>query len=258
MKDKNYRSLLKAISWRVTGTVDTIVISFLITGNIKIASSIGAIEVITKIILYYLHERIWALTDWGKTTTQNVKKQEFTLEKKRKTDLTNTNGKVLWFIGLSGAGKSTIANIVEQNLHEMKIHTKILDGDNLRLGLNNDLGFSKKDRDENLRRVAEVAKLFSDNATTVLCCFITPLESQREMIKSILGDDVTFIYVKANMASCEKRDVKGLYKKAREGKIADFTGISSPFEEPKSANLIINTEEISAPNAAQLILDYNS
>lgn len=153
-------------------------------------------------------------------------------------------GATLWFTGLSGSGKSTIATLLEQRLFERGCTAYVLDGDNMRHGLNRDLGFSPDDRSENIRRIGEVAKLFTDASVIVLCAFISPYRVDRERVRqSMRAGDFMEIYVKASLATCEARDPKGLYKKARAGGIADMTGISSPYEPPERAELVVDTEQ---------------
>lgn len=149
--------------------------------------------------------------------------------------------KTIWFTGLSGAGKSTIANALEKRLAEQGRHTMILDGDNVRMGLNRNLGFEEADRVENIRRVAEVAKLMNDAGLIVLTSFISPFREDRRRAKEIIGDDFIEVYVSTSLEVCEMRDVKGLYKAARQGKIADFTGISSPYEVPEQPDVTVDT-----------------
>lgn len=146
----------------------------------------------------------------------------------------------IWFTGLSCSGKSTIANELDKLLNKNGYHTMILDGDNIRLGLNKDLKFSNDDRIENIRRIAEVAKLMNDAGLINIVSFISPLEINRIMAKKIIGDKFFLVYVNTSLEECEKRDKKGLYKKARNGEIKDFTGISSPYDIPKNANIVIN------------------
>lgn len=151
---------------------------------------------------------------------------------------------VIWLTGLSGSGKSTIANILEQKLFNEGIQTYVLDGDNIRLGLNNDLGFSDKDRKENMRRIAEVAKLFSNSGVLTITAFISPFSNERELCKQIIGEENFIeVFVNTDLSTCEQRDPKGLYKKARAGEIKMFTGIDSPYEVPISPQLIIDTND---------------
>lgn len=152
--------------------------------------------------------------------------------------------KLIWFTGLSGSGKSTIASVLEVDLFNKGAHTYILDGDNIRSGLNNDLDFSDSHRKENIRRIAEVSKLFVDAGTVVLTAFISPFEEDREAVKKLVGaDNFIEVFVECPLEVCEQRDVKGLYAKARAGLIKNFTGIDSPFEAPKNPDIKVNTAE---------------
>jgi len=173
---------------------------------------------------------------------KHIKKQEYTINRQDREGLNTHRSCLIWFTGLSGSGKSTIANLLEKKLHEQQIHTYSLDGDNLRRGLNKALTFSKEDRTENLRRTAEVAKLFVDAGIVVIAAFISPYIKIREEIKEIVGtDDYIEIFVNTPLEVCEQRDVKGLYKKARAGELKNFTGISAPFEIPVNPTIEIKT-----------------
>lgn len=167
------------------------------------------------------------------------------------------NSFLLWFTGLSGSGKSTIANKVEEVLHKKGIKTYTLDGDNVRKGLNNDLTFVPEDRTENIRRIAETAHLLIDAGLVVLAAFVSPYKKDRENIKTIVKD-VNFVevYINTSIEECERRDVKGLYKKARVGKITDMTGVSSPYEAPTHPDIEILTEILSIEEAVQKIMDF--
>ncbi|MFV0571561.1 MAG: adenylyl-sulfate kinase [Xanthomarina gelatinilytica] len=167
------------------------------------------------------------------------------------------NSFLIWFTGLSGSGKSTIANVVEQRLHKEGIKTYILDGDNIRKGINSDLSFSPEDRTENIRRIAETANLMIDAGLVVLAAFVSPYKKDRENIRSIVKD-VNFVevYVNTSVAECERRDVKGLYKKARAGEIKNMTGISAPYEAPEHPDVEINTEHVSVEQAVKQIIEY--
>lgn len=178
------------------------------------------------------------------------------LDRAAKEDLLRQKGVVLWLYGLSGSGKSTIANEVERVLHGEGRLTVILDGDNLRTGLNSNLGFSDEDRTENVRRVAETAKLLAGQGIIVLVSVITPLRRQRAAAREIIGPDFHEIYVKADFDTCAERDPKGLYAKAKEGKIGQFTGKDSGFEEPEDPALLLDTQARSVDQCAADLLGY--
>lgn len=166
------------------------------------------------------------------------------------------HAKVIWFTGLSGSGKTTLASALERNLFERGYLTQILDGDNIRTGINNNLGFSPEDRKENIRRIAEIAKLLINSGVICLCAFVSPSEETRETVRNIVGqDDFLEVFVSTPLEVCEKRDVKGLYQKARNGVIKNFTGISAPFEIPKNAKLSIDTSDKSVEECVVILLD---
>jgi len=188
---------------------------------------------------------------------KNITKQEFLIEQKDRLNLSKHKPICLWFEGLSGSGKSTLINHLDQYLVKNNFHTYVLDGDNLRLGLNSDLGFSENDRDENLRRAAEVSSLMVDAGLFVLAGFITPNEAQRKLIRSkFKNDQFIEIFISTPLDICEKRDIKGLYKKARDGKIDNFTGISSPFEYPQNADLTIDTSNKTISECLSTIISF--
>lgn len=183
-------------------------------------------------------------------------RQKFELSKEHRQSLKKHGSFLIWFTGLSGAGKSTLANAVEVRLHEMGVHTYTLDGDNIRGGINKNLQFSPEDREENIRRVAEISKLFVDAGIVVLGSFISPFEKNREEVKRIVGaENFVEVFLNTSLEECERRDVKGLYQKARKGEISSFTGISSPYEAPKNADIEIKTEELSVVEAADKVME---
>ncbi|RMA93319.1 adenylyl-sulfate kinase [Hydrogenothermus marinus] len=164
---------------------------------------------------------------------------------------------ILWFTGLSGSGKSTLAHAVEEKLFERGINTYVLDGDNIRTGLNKDLGFSAEDREENIRRIGEVAKLFVDAGIITLTAFISPYRKDRNFVRNLVEEDEFIeIYVKCPLEVCEQRDVKGLYKKARQGIIKNFTGIDDPYEEPENPEIVVETDKMSLEESVKKIIDY--
>ncbi|MGH6697103.1 sulfate adenylyltransferase subunit CysN [Sphingopyxis sp.] len=187
---------------------------------------------------------------------QNVHWQATDIDRDMRAGLKNQRPALLWFTGLSGSGKSTIANLVEKKLHRMNRHSFLLDGDNVRHGLNRDLGFTEADRIENIRRVGEVAKLMSDAGLIVITAFISPFRVEREMVRGMLPEgEFIEVFIDTPLAEAEKRDVKGLYKKARAGQLKNFTGIDSPYEAPESPEIRIDTTAMTPEEAADLIID---
>jgi bifunctional enzyme CysN/CysC len=188
--------------------------------------------------------------------SQNVHWQALDIGRKQHADLKNQKPAVLWFTGLSGSGKSTIANLVEKKLFRMNRHTFLLDGGNVRHGLNKDLGFTEADRIENIRRVGEVAKLMADSGLIVVTAFISPFRAERETVRAMLPEgEFIEVFIDTPLAVAESRDVKGLYKKARSGELKNFTGIDSPYEAPVNPEIRIDTTAMSPDEAASLIVD---
>lgn len=187
---------------------------------------------------------------------ENIIKHDYEVSKLQRQELLHQNSLLLWFTGLSGSGKSTIANALEFKLHEEGFKTYALDGDNIRKGINNDLTFSPEDRKENIRRIAEVANLMVDAGVIVLAAFVSPYKKDRENIAQILGiDNFVEIFVNTSIEECERRDVKGLYKKARAGEINDFTGVNAPYEEPDSPDVEIVTDGLTIEECVLRIYD---
>jgi len=178
------------------------------------------------------------------------------VNKEQKEKLIQQKSFILWFTGLSGSGKSTIANELEKKLYEKGKLTVLLDGDNIRHGLCSGLGFSVEDRKENLRRVREVAKLFCDNAIITLVSFISPFKEDRELARKLTGKDFIEIFVDCTIEECEKRDPKGLYKKAKNGEIKDFTGIGQEYEKPDNPEIIINSDQMTVEESVNKIVEY--
>lgn len=189
------------------------------------------------------------------SNTQHITPQSFHLTREMYSAQYKHHSKVIWFTGLSGSGKSTLANELSKMLFKQDIKVFVLDGDNTRLGINKDLGFSLEDRKENIRRVAELAKLFLDSGTVVITSFISPITSDREMARKIIGEpDFIEIFIDCPIDVCETRDIKGLYAKARSGQIKNFTGIDSPYERPDNPSLIIDTSTHSIEYCIEKIL----
>lgn len=187
-------------------------------------------------------------------TEKNLTWQNLDITRELREQQLKQTAVTVWMTGLSGAGKSTIANEVEKRLFAEGKHTMLLDGDNVRMGLNQNLGFGEADRVENIRRVAEVSKLINDAGIIVLASFISPFHQDRRNAKEIIGDRFIEVYVSTPLEECEKRDKKGLYKKAREGALSDFTGISSPYEIPQNPDIVVDTSRHSIEESVDLVL----
>nr|WP_321245608.1 adenylyl-sulfate kinase [uncultured Psychroserpens sp.] len=188
---------------------------------------------------------------------ENIIAHTYQVSRKERVVSNNHNSFLLWFTGLSGSGKSTIANLVEKELFDMRIKTYSLDGDNIRKGINNDLTFAPKDRTENIRRIAEISNLMIDAGLVVLAAFVSPYKKDRQNIRTIVKD-VNFVevYINTSVEECERRDVKGLYKKARAGEIKNMTGISAPYEAPDQPDIEIKTEIESIEDSVKRIVDF--
>ena len=220
-------------------------------------------------ILYYLHERVWFRVNLGlpnrerrkrnkEENTKNIKAQQFKISEIHRNKQNNHASFVIWFTGLSGAGKSTLANALEQKLFNKGIRCYTLDGDNVRLGINKDLDFSESGRRENIRRVAEIAKLISDAGVIAIASFISPFNEDRENAKRIIGESKFIeVYVDCPLEICEQRDTKGLYRKAKKGEIKDFTGISSPYEVPEDPFMVVNSASRKCPRLRRKNLHKN-
>lgn len=270
MADSRVRHLAKTITWRIVGTIDTMILAWVISGDPVTGLKIGAAEVVTKMILYYFHERVWYRINFGldrrverkkrlkraESVSKNIVKQDFKIDSIKRQKLLNQKPVLIWFTGLSGSGKSTLSNLLENELHESGFKTYALDGDNIRQGLCNDLAFTEEDRIENIRRIGEVSKLFLDSGIVVLSSFVSPFRADRDSVRELIGKDRFIeVFVDCPLEVCEKRDVKGLYKKAREGKIKNFTGIDSPFEIPENPDLIVKTAEEDSKESLRRLLE---
>ena len=188
---------------------------------------------------------------------ENIIRHQYEVSRSQRQKLLNQNSFLLWFTGLSGSGKSTIASALEHKFHEKGFKTYALDGDNIRKGINNDLTFSPEDRKENIRRIAQVANLMVDAGVIVLAAFVSPYKKDRENIANIVGNDnFVEIFVNTSLEECEKRDVKGLYKKARAGEIKDFTGVNAPYEAPDAADVEVVTDHLTIEESVEKI--YNA
>ncbi len=178
------------------------------------------------------------------------------LSREDKESLLHQRGIMIWMTGLSGSGKSTVAIGVERELHNRGILCRILDGDNIRAGINSNLGFSEEDRRENIRRIAEIGKLFVDTGIVTIACFVSPTTELREMARKIIGEkDFREVYIATPLDECERRDVKGLYARARRGEVKDFTGISAPFEAPTTPDLSLDTSKMALKEEVEAVIE---
>ena len=193
----------------------------------------------------------------NKITNQNTIWREPTIYRKDREGMNSHKSTIIWFTGLSGSGKSSLAHALEDVLHKHKIRTYVLDGDNIRQGLCKDLGFSSTDRTENIRRIGEVSKLMMEAGSIVLVAFISPFRSDRKIVRELVdAGDFIEVYCDSPLDICESRDVKGLYKKARSGEISEFTGISSPYEAPDNPELILDTTKLSINECVDKLISY--
>ncbi|AFS79521.1 adenylyl-sulfate kinase CysC [Gottschalkia acidurici 9a] len=189
-------------------------------------------------------------------TSDNVVWHSSSINREDREELLGQRGTLIWFTGLSGSGKSTIANALQERLYKKGKLTYVLDGDNIRHGLNGDLGFSLEDRKENIRRIGEVGKLFVDSGIITLGTFVSPLREDRLQVRNLLKQDFIEVYIKCSLETCEQRDPKNLYKKARNGEIKDFTGIDSPYEEPENPEIILETDVEDIDTCIDKIIEY--
>jgi bifunctional enzyme CysN/CysC len=205
----------------------------------------------------YSNETVAAgMIDFALRRATNIHHQNLTVSKAARSQLTHHKPAVLWFTGLPGAGKSTVANLVEAGLHARGIHTVMLDGDNVRHGLNKDLGFTEADRVENIRRIGEVAKLMTEAGLIVLCSFISPFRDERRMVRELVGaDEFIEIFVDTPIEECIARDPKGLYKRALAGEIKNFTGVDQPYEVPENAELHLMAGSQDAGSLAHWVIE---
>ncbi|WP_129709837.1 adenylyl-sulfate kinase [Priestia megaterium] len=191
------------------------------------------------------------------TDNRDITWHDYAITKKQRRNQNGHESFIIWFTGLSGSGKSTIANALAQTLFIREINSYVLDGDNVRHGLNKDLGFSEKERAENIRRIGEVSKLFVDGGIVILTAFISPFKENRDQVRQLVEPkEFIEVYVKCSLDECEKRDPKKLYQKARAGKLKNFTGIDSPYEEPVNPELVIETNSYSVEECVNKIINY--
>lgn len=259
------RDLAKAAFWRLIGSLDTIILAYMVTRSWSVALRIGILELLTKIVLYFLHERIWrrvrtrssAAAKDTDPPADHLFHQTYAITRQAREQLNNHPAFTIWLTGLSGSGKSTLASELDKWLYQQQIRSYIIDGDNTRLGINKDLDFSREGRQENIRRVAEMCRLFNEAGIVVISSFISPFEQDRRAAAAIIGEEnFTEVFIDASLQICAARDKKGLYQLAKEGKIKDFTGISSPYEAPVKPDLHIHTDHSSIEDSTKIITQW--
>jgi adenylylsulfate kinase len=232
-KESHFRSVIKAFSWRFWATVTTMLLVYIFTGTIKIALAIGGLEVVLKMLIYFLHERAWDKIRFGKKEITPF---------------------VLWFTGLPSSGKTTLANVVYEKISNNGYRVERLDGDKVR-NIFPATGFSKEERNTHIQRVGFLASILERNVIIVVASFISPYQATRDFVRDLCRNFVE-VYMATPLEQCEKRDTKGLYKKARNGEIGHFTGIDDPYEVPNGAELTINAANESVEKSAEKIMRY--
>jgi len=232
-KETNIRSIVKGISWRFIATGTTMGIVYLFFGNIELAVATGLLETVAKVGLYWGHEKIWQRIRWGKKRIEPFN---------------------IWFTGLPLSGKTTIADKVYEKLRKLDIPIERLDSKNVR-ELFPEVGYTREERNRHIKRIGHLIQTLQKNSISTVCSFVSPYRESRKMIREMVKNNIV-VYVKADIETCKKRDYKGVYEKALKGEIKNFTGISDVYEEPKHAEIVIDTEKMSPDEAADLIVKY--
>jgi len=232
-KDTNRRSIIKGISWRVVATATTTTIVYIFFGRLDLAIATGLLESVLKVGLYWAHERIWQKIHWGKEKIEPFN---------------------IWLTGLPLSGKSTIGDLVYKELLKLKIPIERIDSKDIR-ELVPDIGYTREDRNRHLKRIGYLIKTLQNNSVSTVASFVSPYKESREIIKSIAKNTV-IVYIKANLESCKARDYKGVYKKALNGELSNFTGVSDVYEEPDDADIVIDTTKLSPQEASNIIVNY--
>jgi adenylylsulfate kinase len=232
--ETKYRSMTKAITWRIIATLTTVILVYIFFGRLELAAALGGLEVLLKLLFNFLHERAWLAIKFGKK-----KMEPF----------------VLWFTGLPACGKSTIADMVFDRLSHREFEIERLDGRDIRK-LYPEVGFTRQERIAHLKRVSHMIGILEKNKVSVVASFISPYTESRDEIRKMIKENFVEIYVKASIESCKKRDTKGMYEKAERGEIKNFTGISDVYEEPRTPALVLDTENCSAEDCAEQVIRY--
>ncbi|RUM45528.1 MAG: adenylyl-sulfate kinase [Hydrogenimonas sp.] len=232
-KETNLRSIAKGISWRFVATGTTIIIVYTFFGRLDLAIAAGLLETILKIALYWGHEKIWQKIRWGKERIEPFN---------------------VWFTGLPLSGKTTIADLLYQKLQKLDIPLERIDSKDIR-ALIPDIGYTREERNRHIKRIGHLIQTLQKNSISTVCSFVSPYRESRKMIRQMVKNNIV-VYVKADLETCQQRDYKGVYQKALQGEIKNFTGISDIYEEPQHAEIVIDTEKISPEEAAETIFKY--
>lgn len=232
-KDTNTRSLVKGFSWRLVATTTTIIIVYLFFGRLDLAIAAGALEWVSKIALYWAHERAWFKVKWGR----------------KKIEPFN-----LWFTGLPLSGKTTIADAVYKELEKLDIPLERIDSKDIR-DIVPDIGFTREDRNRHMHRIGHLVKTLQKNSVSTVCSFVSPYRESRKAIRDMVKNNIV-VYIKADLETCKKRDYKGKYAKALAGELQNFTGVNDIYEEPQHAEIIIDTDKVSVEEAVKIILKH--
>jgi len=231
-KETNFRSIAKGITWRVVATSTTMIIVYLFFGNLELAIATGLLETVAKIALYWGHEKVWQKVRWGRKRIEPFN---------------------LWFTGLPLSGKTTIANKVYEKLQKLDIPIERIDSKDIREMFPN-VGYTKKERNKHIKRIGHLIQTLQKNSISTVCSFVSPYRESRKFIREMVKNNIV-VYVKADIESCKKRDYKGVYEKALNGEIENFTGISDVYEEPKYAEIVIDTDKLSVDEAVDIIVN---
>ena len=232
-RETNIRSITKGFSWRLFATTTTVIIVYVFFGRLDLAIAAGVIETISKVLLYYAHEKIWQRVRWGKKQIEPFN---------------------LWFTGLPMSGKSTIGDLVFEKLKKYQIPMERIDSKDIR-DLIPDIGYSREDRNRHMHRIGHLIKTLQNNSISTVASFVSPYRESRKAIREMVKNNVV-VYVKADIEICKAREYKGVYVKALEGELQNFSGVNDVYEEPQHAEIIIDTEILSAEEAANVIVQY--
>ena len=232
-KETNIRSIIKGISWRIVATSTTMGIVYVFFGNVELAIATGLLETVAKVGLYWGHEKVWQKIKFGKKRIEPFN---------------------IWFTGLPLSGKTTIADLVYEKLKKLDIPLERLDSKDIR-ELFPEAGYTREERNRHIKRIGHLIQTLQKNSISTVCSFVSPYRESRKMIREMVKNNIV-VYVKASIETCKKRDYKGVYEKALKGEIKNFTGISDVYEEPKHAEIVIDTEKLSPEEAADLIVKY--